>query len=126
MDAECLSLQEYAPAIDRITNCYRGKKRPIPVREIDARAFDRDDYRQEFALLALHASRSFQERYGFCLPAERRFTYKSLWRHTAQLMRRQLAAERHPVTQSAEAPEVAVDVEGQYEAAEALRVLQQR
>ena len=48
-------------------------------RMIDARGRTRDDYVQELRLKAVEAADRFQQSHGFCLPAERRYTYKALW-----------------------------------------------
>lgn len=46
---------------------------------LDAKARTREDYTQELRLKAIEVAERFQKRVGFCLPAERRYTYKAMW-----------------------------------------------
>ena len=123
MDLESVSLQEYGPVINRVTDYCRRRGRTPDTHEIDSRGFDREDYRQEIALRAWQAVRQFQSRYGFSAPAEHRWTYKVLWDATRRLLRRKAAGDRQPIARGVPVPEVEVTFEGYYEAADALGLL---
>jgi hypothetical protein len=54
---------------------------------VDRIARDRDDYRQELAVVALQAQERFRERVGFSQPSERRYVLSSLWNHIRSCFR---------------------------------------
>ena len=80
---------EYQPVAKSVARCFW----PEP-RELDALARTRDDHVQELRLHAIEAAHRFQCQKGFCLPAERRYTYKALWNHARNWRREN---QRHHV-----------------------------
>jgi len=59
------------------------------VNSVDSRGWSGEDYTQELVLLSEKAAKKFQGAYGFCLPAEKRYVAKSLWRAGSGFRREQ-------------------------------------
>jgi len=91
-------------------------------RMVDARARTRDDYVQELRLQAINAANRFQHSRGFCLPEERRYTYKALWNHARNWRRGNWRNTVSEVPLDAEYGEVlgSYQIDGQLEAREAI------
>lgn len=83
----------YKPAAEMLSAAFGPKEHAI-----DARGWGRDDYAQELRLKAIDVAAVFQKRVGFCLTAERRYTYKAMWnraRNWQRSARRRGAMEVH-------------------------------
>lgn len=122
MDQGALLLQEYQPAVRKVSNILRQDKGVV-----DEMGWDYDDYRQEFSWHAVKTALSFQEKHGFCLPAERRYTHKSLWNRVSNLRREYARKTRIPLVRTCGLLErqdaQGYDMEAQYEARESLKRL---
>lgn len=92
---------------------------------LDEMARTTDDYVQELRLKAITTANRFQKLNGFCLPAERRYTYKSLWNRARSWKRKrfQRALREVPLLDSMERASGTYQIEGQLVAREVVRVL---
>lgn len=72
------AIESYTPVAKTIANRCRF------LEGVDCTGRSVDDYRQELLIEALKIANKYQQSYGFCSPAERRYVAKSLWnlRHT--------------------------------------------
>jgi hypothetical protein len=98
---------------------------------IDAMAMNQEDYTEDLRLWAAKSAVAFQQAYGFCQPAEERYTYKCLWNRALQWRRRYarkrvttVSLENTPGLQDSEALTYEVDFEARLDAIRALRALQ--
>lgn len=92
---------------------------------LDAKARGRDDYAQELRLKAIDVAGHFQVRVGFCLPAERRYTYKALWNRARNWRRDQLRRQTLGLVVDAQREDAlgVYEIESQIEARQIVRVL---
>lgn len=82
MDISIGTYDDYTPAIKSIIGAYA----PMPGM-MDSSGKDRDDYFQELQLVSWTSQRKFRDRYGYCSPAERRYTHKCLWNYARSYRR---------------------------------------
>ena len=89
---------------------------------LDFRARSKEDYAQELRLKAITVADRFQHRVGFCLPAERRYTYKALWNRARNWRRDQQRREAYgtPLDAYGEGVLGVYSIDGQLEARETL------
>jgi len=76
--------------------------------DLDAQAWSQSDFVQELRLHAIEVAGIFQKRFGFCLPAERRYVSRSLWRR-AYNWNRDAKRKRLPERDGMDPDEIAVD-----------------
>jgi len=111
MDAGSLLVREHAKAIEQVISTIQGSSR-----RLDEMSWDKADYRQEFAWRAVKVALRFQEKFGFCLPSEKRFVYKSLWVHTSNVRRTFRKKTRLPVVRYGLSPgSIGVDRDSCYD-----------
>ena len=87
------------------------------------------DYVSQLRMESWDAQMEFRNRYGFCLPAERRYVHKTLWNSARTKIRgRKFRGAVCLETMAVDTPPESKlsDVTGKYEAREALEMLESR
>lgn len=112
-------IEGYLPAIETVAR----SAAPVANR-LDRLAYDREDYRQELACVALQAQGAFRRRVGFCGPHERRYVLRSLWNHLRSRFRSRVRVlgegQARAVVGGWDVMDHVVDAGGQHEARELL------
>lgn len=115
-------IQVYFSAIDTVAR----SAAPVANR-VDRLAYDREDYRQDLACVALQALDAFRARVGFCSSHERLYVLRSLWNHLRSRLRSRARAlgeaRARAVMGDWAVSDVVVDTSGRHDAREVLSVV---